>query len=80
MNKAIIDTSVLLMPPGRLAEAIADFDAALRITPRQGASLYARGLAKIRKGSLTSGRADIAAARAVQPGVQDEFERFGLRP
>ena len=26
MNKAIIDTSVLLMPPGRLAEAIAEFD------------------------------------------------------
>jgi toxin FitB len=26
MNKAIIDTSVLLMPPGRLADAIADFD------------------------------------------------------
>ena len=26
MNKAIIDTSVLLMPPGRGAEAIADFD------------------------------------------------------
>ena len=26
MSKAIIDTSVLLMPPGRLAEAIAEFD------------------------------------------------------
>lgn len=80
-SSAFLDSRGLVyLRLGKYDEAIADFDAALRITPRQGASLYARGLAKIRKGSLTSGRADIAAARAVQPGVQDEFERFGLRP
>ena len=44
------------------AEAIADANAALAISPRQATSLYVRGLAEMKSGNQTAGAADIAAA------------------
>jgi tetratricopeptide (TPR) repeat protein len=63
---------------GRLDEAIADYDAALKTNPRLAGSLYGRGLAKRKKGDQAGGDADIAAARAIQADIADEFAKYGM--
>jgi tetratricopeptide (TPR) repeat protein len=63
---------------GRLDEAIADYDAALKTNPRLAGSLYGRGLAKRKKGDQAGGDADIAASRAIQADIADEFAKYGM--
>lgn len=65
---------------GQYDAAIADYDAALAKEPRLGPSLYGRGIAKLRKGMTADGNADIAAARDVYKGVDDEFKAYGVTP
>jgi tetratricopeptide (TPR) repeat protein len=62
----------------RLDEAIADYDAVLKINPKLPASLYGRGLARLRKGDTANGDADVGAAKAMQAGVAEEFARYGV--
>jgi hypothetical protein len=64
---------------GRSRDAISDYDAALRINPRHASSLYGRGLAKLRTGNSADGNGDIAAAKAVQSDIADEFASYGMR-
>ena len=52
---------------GQTKNAIADFDAALKINPRLTSSLYGRGLAKKRNGSIAEGDLDINNAKAMDP-------------
>jgi tetratricopeptide (TPR) repeat protein len=60
-------------------QAIADYDAALAHNPRDPGSLYGRGLARLRLQNDPEGsRADLAAAKALDPGVAAEFARYGL--
>jgi hypothetical protein len=49
--------------PERFDESIADYDAALRINPKQAESLYGRGTAKLRQGDSAGGNADIITAK-----------------
>jgi tetratricopeptide (TPR) repeat protein len=63
---------------GQFDPAIADYDAALQLSAKKASSLYGRGIAKLRTGN-TSGNNDIAAAKAIDPAVADEFNRFGVR-
>ena len=63
---------------GKAASANADYDAALRLKT-QASSLYGRGLAKKQTGDSAGGDSDIAAAKAIDPSVETEFERSGLR-
>ena len=64
---------------GRFEQAIADYDAALARNPRDPGSLYGRGLARLRgQNDPEGGRADVAAAKALDPGVAAEFARYGL--
>jgi tetratricopeptide (TPR) repeat protein len=65
---------------GKYDEAIADYDASLKIQPNKVASLYGRGMAKRRKGDYAAGNADISAARALKGDVSAEFARYGLLP
>ena len=58
---------------------IADYDSALRLAPRQAASLFGRGLAKQRTGRVSESQADWAAALAVDPKVEQMFSRYGLK-
>ena len=58
--------------------AFTDFDAALKINPRLTSSLYGRGLAKQRNGSISEGNLDIANAKAMDPNVVQEFESYGV--
>jgi predicted aspartyl protease/tetratricopeptide (TPR) repeat protein len=69
--------------------ALADYDAALAKNPKQASSLYMRGWAK--RASTTAGSeadkavatgfaADMAAAKAIDPDVADQFTPYGLEP
>jgi hypothetical protein len=64
---------------GQASNAIADYDAALKIDPRHASSLYGRGIAKLRVGNAAGGNGDIAAAKGIHPGIADEFASYGIR-
>jgi uncharacterized protein involved in outer membrane biogenesis/tetratricopeptide (TPR) repeat protein len=64
---------------GQPGSAIADYDAALKLNPRQASSLYGRGLAKVKTGKAADGQRDIAAAKALQGNIADEFSNLGVR-
>jgi Flp pilus assembly protein TadD len=49
--------------------AIADFNEAIRLNPTNAPSIYNRGLAKQLMGDSTGSRADIAAAKKLNPNV-----------
>ncbi|MCC6778657.1 MAG: tetratricopeptide repeat protein [Hyphomicrobiales bacterium] len=59
--------------------AIADYDAALRFDPTLAAALFGRGLARQGKGDRGGGDIDIAAARAIDPTIARQFDRYGVR-
>lgn len=65
---------------GRLDDAIADYDAALRHDPKMPTSLYGRGIAELRLGKIARGDADLAAATKLDAGIADKFEHMGLSP
>jgi tetratricopeptide (TPR) repeat protein len=60
--------------------AIGDYDAVLGQNPRKAHSLYGRGLARLEKGDRQGGDADIAAAKAVNANIAQEFTRRGVPP
>lgn len=64
----------------RYEEALADYDAALRISPDQGSSYMGRGLTKIALGKKAEGDADIAAAKELDADAVAEFAKVGLKP
>jgi len=61
-------------------KAIADYDAALHVQPKMPWSLYGRGLAKQGKGITAEADADIAAAKALEPGIADTARKYGITP
>jgi hypothetical protein len=67
-----------LSQPGPDDKAIADYDAALRLDPKRATALYGRGTAKLKKGDA-GGADDIAAARAIRPGIGSMFDQSGVQ-
>src|SRR6516165_9120757 len=59
--------------------AIADFEMVLRFNAKNALALYGRGLLKLKKGDTQSGTADIAAAKAINSNVVEEFEHSEKR-
>jgi hypothetical protein len=51
----------------------------LRFNPKNALALYGRGVARLKKGDAQSGSADIAAAKAINANVVQEFEHSGKR-
>jgi Flp pilus assembly protein TadD len=65
---------------GDADRALSDYDAALRINPKNADAWYGRGLAKKRRGDADGGNADIAAAKAITPGIGESFaDQYGLK-
>jgi lipoprotein NlpI len=54
-------------------QAIADFNAVIKIDPKSAYGLYGRGTARLKKGDTAGGNADIAAATALKTGVAGEW-------
>jgi tetratricopeptide (TPR) repeat protein len=80
-NFAALDSRALVyFRMGKYAEAIADDDSALAKVPRLPPSLYVRGLAKLRMGDTAGGNADIAAAKKLDPKIEGEYAKYGLKP
>jgi tetratricopeptide (TPR) repeat protein len=65
---------------GRFPEAVDQYSAALAADPKQNASLFMRGVAKLRAGDKDGGEADIAAAEAVDKSVASRFAGYGIAP
>ncbi len=65
---------------GNFDRAIAAYNAALRKEPRSASSLYDRGLATLKKGDRLGSNADLAAARIIDPGIDERYAGFGVRP
>jgi tetratricopeptide (TPR) repeat protein len=70
----------VLLRLGRHEAAIAAYDQALALRPREAASLFGRGLARLGSGHAAEGRADLDAARAIDARIDGEFAAYGLRP
>lgn len=62
------------------ADAMGEADKALAIFAGRAPSLYLRGLAKRKTGDTRSGDVDIAAAKALDAGVADEYAKYGVVP
>lgn len=76
---AIIDSrAMVLLHMGRFEEAKAVYDAALEAEPTQMASLYGRGLARLRLGD-PGGEEDLARARARDVDSVEDFVVFESR-
>jgi tetratricopeptide (TPR) repeat protein len=64
---------------GQPSRALADYDLALQINSKHASALYGRGIAKLRVGNTAAGNNDIAAAKAIQPDIAEEFAGYGVR-
>jgi hypothetical protein len=62
-----------------IREALADFDAALKIDPHHPGALYGRGLTRLKSGD-PGGEADIKAAKAYAPHVAENAALYGVAP
>jgi tetratricopeptide (TPR) repeat protein len=75
---ALDSRGLLNLKSGAAKNAIADFDAALKINPRLTSSLYGLGLAKQHNGAVSEGALDIANAKAMDPNIVQEFKSYGV--
>jgi tetratricopeptide (TPR) repeat protein len=65
---------------GDYDRAIADYDRALGLGSKGAWSYYGRGVAKLRTGLTAGGKADIAAATALQANIAEEAGKRGITP
>lgn len=63
---------------GKYPLAISDYNAGLKVEPKMAWSLFMRGQADIALGQTAAGKADQAAAQAIQPDIADEVARYGI--
>jgi tetratricopeptide (TPR) repeat protein len=56
--------------------ALADYDAALRVDPKNAFCLYGRRMAKQLMGDQAGADADIAAAKQIYPDIAGDFQRY----
>lgn len=63
---------------GHYPESIKTYEQAIAHLPRSAWSRYGLGLAKIRYGQADAGNADLAAARALDPGIEAHAGKYGL--
>ena len=63
---------------GHYAESIKAYRETVAQLPRSAWSRYGLGLAEIRSGDVAAGKADLVAARAVDPKIDAELAKYGL--
>jgi tetratricopeptide (TPR) repeat protein/predicted aspartyl protease len=65
---------------GDYEKSFVDYNASLKINPKNSLSLYGRGIDKLRTQRTADGDADIAQATAIRPQITEEFKRRGILP
>lgn len=65
---------------GDYDKSIGEYDAAVKIRPKNAWTLYGRGLAKLKKNDRSGGEADLAEAVSIAPAVAEAYKRMGLSP
>lgn len=77
----ILDSRALVwMRLGRDEDALRDLDAALQQSPGLGSSRFLRAIVLGRLGRGDAAAADLAAARRLEPAIEREYAKFGLKP
>ena len=66
---------------GQFDKALADYDAAFALTksPDHADWLYVRGVAKLKKGDIAGGNADITSAKAGKADIAEEYATYGIK-
>ena len=76
---AYLDTLGLVqLRLGHYPESLKAYEQAVAENPRSAWSRYGLGLAKIRGGQTDAGKADLAAARALDPEIEARAGKYGL--
>ncbi|OAN66958.1 DUF3857 domain-containing protein [Sphingomonas sp. TDK1] len=79
-SAAVLDSRAMVyFRMGKLDAALTDLDAALRASPEQSASLYMRGVIGKRT-KAKDADAYLAAARMIEPRIDERFARYGIKP
>ncbi|WP_404334408.1 DUF3857 domain-containing protein [Sphingomonas sp. MMS12-HWE2-04] len=65
---------------GRMDDALTDLNAALDLSPGQGASLYMRGVIRKQQGDAKGSTDDLAAARLMSARIDEDYARYGIKP
>ena len=65
---------------GRMEEARADLDAALKISPDLPASLFMRAIVRLRGNDREGAQADLALARLQHGRIDAEYAGYGIKP
>jgi tetratricopeptide (TPR) repeat protein len=60
--------------------AYEDYNRAVSLRPGYGHYLYGRGIAQLRLGNADAGRADLANAEQVTPGITETYYEYGIEP
>jgi tetratricopeptide (TPR) repeat protein len=71
---------LLLLRLGDYDKSISDYEAALKMNPKNPWSWYGLGIDKLRRQRISEGQADIAQATALWPQIADTFSRHGITP
>jgi tetratricopeptide (TPR) repeat protein len=78
-NGAVLDSRGLVrFRQKRYQEAWADYDAAVRLLPKEPSPLYGRGIAAIALGRTKEGQADIAKAVSMNPSIAKTYASYGI--
>ena len=76
----ILDSRALVhLKRNDFKKAIADYDAILKIDPKNADSLYGRGVAKQKIGDTAGGNADIATATSLDGKIAERFSSYGVK-
>ena len=70
----------VLLRMGDFDKSIADYNASLKIDPKNAWGWYGRGIDELRQHKASEGQADLARAQGLWPQVADEFTRRGITP
>jgi tetratricopeptide (TPR) repeat protein len=79
-DEGYLSRALLRLRRGENDLAIRDFNQALRRNDALAEARYGRGVALDRKGDTAAANADFAAARAIEPEVEEQFAKLGLGP
>jgi tetratricopeptide (TPR) repeat protein len=75
-----VNRGLVRLRQGDYDKAIADFNDALKVAPKNAPALYARAVAESRKNQKKDSESDLGAARQIAPEVAGKFEHYGIVP